>query len=100
MAGGEHLISVSELQDCLGKTLALVNETGEPVYVLRHGRPVAAIVDLPGYRELLRLADKGLVAELGQEIERDTTEGALTPWEAARAGLRQRIDNWKPEEGG
>lgn len=96
----EDLISLSQLQDCLGKTIAQVNDTREPVYVLRHGRPVAAIVDLDEYRELVRLAEKGLMAELAAEVEDEESRGPLASWDELHARLKLRTEQWKREEHG
>jgi PHD/YefM family antitoxin component YafN of YafNO toxin-antitoxin module len=58
MSEHDNIMSLKTLADGLQQTVLHVNDTKEPVFVAVKGRPGVAIVDLDGYRELIRLADR------------------------------------------
>jgi len=98
MVERDDVISLHKLGGRLSETIKRVNHTKQPVYVAIKGQPGVAIVDLDEYRELVRLAEKGLGGELAAEIERDEAAGALVPWEVVNEELKDKIERWKREE--
>ena len=94
------VLSLKQLEGCLPQTIERVNNTKQPTYVAVRGRPGVAIVDLEEYREMERLAQLGLIAELAEQVAHDEAEGALAPWEVVEQDLRQIVEERRRKENG
>ena len=96
----DDIITLKELENCLRPTIARVNKTRQPTYVAVHGQRGVAILDLEEYREMARLAQRGLIAELAEQISCDEAEGALVTWEVVDQDLRQLVEERGRKEHG
>lgn len=96
----EDIISLEQLEICLRQTIAGVNDTKQPAYVAVHGQGGAAILDLDEYREMERLAQRGLIAEFAEQVAHDEAEGALVPWDVVEQDLRQIVEERRRKESG
>lgn len=77
-------IPVSEAREHLADVIAGASRSGEPVYLTRHGKAVAVVVDPDIFERLLLDAEDALDrAEL--TLARD--EGDYVPWEQVKAEL-------------
>ena len=77
-------IPVSEARERLADVIAGASRSGEPVYLTRHGKAVAVVVDPDIFERLLLDAEDALDrAEL--TLARD--EGDYVPWEQVKAEL-------------
>ena len=94
------IMSLKQLESCLRQTITRVNATNQPTYVAVRGQPGVAIVDLDEYREMERLAERGLIAEIAEQVAHDEAEGALSPVEAVERDLRQIMQERKRRENG
>jgi hypothetical protein len=64
------------------------------------GQGGVAILDLDEYREMERLAQRGLIAELAEQVAHDEAEDALVPWEVVEQDLRQIVEERRRKESG
>lgn len=94
----DDIISLKQLESCLRQTIARVNETKQPTYIAVGGHAGVAILDLDEYREMERLAQRGLIAELADQVAHDEAEGALAPWEVVEEDLRQIVEERRRKE--
>jgi PHD/YefM family antitoxin component YafN of YafNO toxin-antitoxin module len=96
----DNVMSLKTLAEGLQQTVLRVNDTKEPIFVAIKGRPGVAIVDLDEYRELIRLADIGLMVELNEEVKCEEAEGTLVPWSVVIQELMEIIEEQKRLEDG
>ena len=82
-------LTISEARRDLAKVVDDARETRERVFLSRHGKRVAAVVDADDYDELRALAEDMadiLAAEQAREEMRRTGE-APVPWDEVKAEL-------------
>lgn len=77
-------MTVSDAREHLADVIASVSRSGDPVYLTRHGKPVAVVVDPGVYERLLGAAEDALDrAELAMAREEDD----YVPWAQVKAEL-------------
>jgi prevent-host-death family protein len=77
-------MAVSEAREHLAEVIDSARRTGEPIYLTRHGRAVAVVVDPTVFEKLVDHAEDVLDrAELA--LARD--EDDYIPWEQVKADL-------------
>lgn len=83
------VMAISEAKQQLGALVDRAHLGHEPVYLSRHGRRVAAIVDADEYDRLLELAEDAADAEAAAAARRELEETAATPipWDEVKAEL-------------
>lgn len=83
------VLAISEAKQRLGALVDRAHLGHEPVYLSRHGRRVAAIVDADEYDRLLELAEDADDAEAASAARRELEETAAlpVPWDAVKAEL-------------
>lgn len=77
-------LAVSEARDHFAEVIEQARSSGEPVYVTRHGRRVAVIVDAETYDAVVEKAED---ATDRRELKAARDDGAYVPWEAVKADL-------------
>jgi prevent-host-death family protein len=82
-------VTVSDARDQLASIIDRVRSEHEPVYLSRHGRRVAAVIDADDLERLIELAedmaDIRAAEESREEMRRTETEP--TPWDQVKADL-------------
>ena len=96
----DDIISMKKLHERLEETLARVTHTKQPMYVYVPEHRGVAIVELEEYRELERLAEKGLIAEVVEEAVRTDAAGDAVSWEVINEELKRDIEERKRGEKG
>lgn len=85
----EMSLSVSQARQQLAEVIDRARETHEPVYLARHGRRVAAVIDADDLDRLIALAEDMTdirAAEAAREEMRATGDAPI-PWEQVKADL-------------
>ncbi len=82
-------LTVSEARRQLASIIDRARSEHEPVYLARHGRRVAAVVDADDLDRLLELAEDMADIRAAQEArdEMEATAQAPIPWEQVKADL-------------
>lgn len=85
----EAPIPVSQARRQLAAVIDRVRETHEPVYLERHGRRVAAVIDADDLDRLIELAEDMNDIRAAETARREMRETAETPipWEQVTADL-------------
>lgn len=94
----DDCISMKRLREHLDEIIERVLDTKQPMYVWHPRRAGIAILELEEYNELVRLAEKGLIAEIVAEAERSDREGDSVPWEVIKAEWEREDEQWAREE--
>lgn len=82
-------LSVSQARQQLAAVIDRARDTHRPVYLERHGRRVAAVIDADDLDRLIELAEDMLdirAVEAAREEMRATGEAPI-PWEQVKADL-------------
>ena len=77
-------MAVSDARERLAEVIESAQRTGEPVYLTRHGRPVAVVVDPVVFN---KLADEAEDARDRAAIKAAREEDDYIPWEEVKAEL-------------
>lgn len=82
-------LSVSQARQQLAAVIDRARDTHHPVYLERHGRRVAAVIDADDLDRLIELAEdmediRGAAAARREMVE---TAGEPIPWERVKADL-------------
>ena len=77
-------MAVSEARGNLAGVIDSVARTGEPVYLTRHGKPVAVVVDPAVFQ---RLVEESEDAADRAELHRAREEDDYIPWEQVKTDL-------------
>jgi prevent-host-death family protein len=77
-------LAVSEARDHFAEAIEQARRSGEPVYVTRHGRRVAVIVDADAYERVVEAAED---AEDHRELQAERAEDDYVPWDEVKADL-------------
>ena len=80
-------IAITEARDSLG---AVVDDARRaPVYLTRHNRPVAVVLDVSGYERLRELAQEpaDAAAAAASRREMEETKATPVPWNEVKAEL-------------
>ena len=80
-------IAITEARDSLG---AVVDDARrEPVYLTRHNRPVAVVLDVSEYERLRELAEDAAdaAAAAASRREMEETKATPVPWNEVKAEL-------------
>lgn len=82
-------ISISTARAQLSELVAQVTETGEPVFLARHGRRTAAIIDADVLDQLVELAEEMQDVRATEAARAELAERAATPipWDEVKADL-------------
>jgi antitoxin YefM len=82
------VVGIRKLANELSKHIELVEKTGEPVVITRHGKPIAAMQALDQERlEALVLATAPQFVEDLEQADRELAEGTTRSTDAVRAEL-------------
>ncbi len=84
-----HPLSVSDARQRLAAVIEQATTTGEPVYLERHGRRVAAVIGAEQLDQLIELAEDMADIRAAEEARHEMRETAalLIPWEQAKVDL-------------
>ena len=77
-------LAVSEARNHLADVIDEARRSGEPVFVTRRGRRVAAIVDADAYEKVVEAAEE---ASDRRELLAARDEDDYVPWEEVKADL-------------
>jgi prevent-host-death family protein len=77
-------VGVSEARNNLAELIDATRRTGEPIYVTRHGRPVAIILDPDVYQRLL---DEAEDATDRAELRAARDDDDYVPWDEVKSDL-------------
>jgi prevent-host-death family protein len=77
-------VGVSEARNNLAELIDATRRTGEPIYVTRHGRPVAIILDPDVYQRLL---DEAEDATDRAELRAAREDDDYVPWAEVKTDL-------------
>lgn len=82
-------LSVSQARQQLAAVIDRVRESHEPVYLERHGRRVAAVIDADDLDRLIELAEDMADIRAAADARREMVETseAPVPWEQVKADL-------------
>lgn len=84
-----HVLALSEAKKHLGAVIDRARTTHEPVFLSKHGRPVAVLVDAAEFERLRDLAEdaEDAAAAIAARREMEETGALPIPWEEAKAEL-------------
>ena len=77
-------MTVSDARERLAEVIESTQRTGEPVYLTRHGRPVAVVVNPVVFNKLAEDAEEALDRAA---LKRAREEDDYIPWEEVKAEL-------------
>lgn len=82
-------LPVSQARQQLAAVIDQVRESHEPVYLERHGRRVAAVIDADDLDRLIELAEDMADIRAAEDARREMRETADTPvpWSQVKADL-------------
>jgi len=82
-------LNVSDARSQLAAIIDRARTEHEPIYVARHGRRVAAVIDADDLDQLIELAEDMADIRAAEQAraEMEETETAAIPWETVKADL-------------